>query len=311
MSDVSKYYDSSEILPDNYPKTVIYMADGRMAIGGLSDRLRAIISIFKLCKEMHLMFKINFINPFNLKDFLLPNIYDWSILPEEICYNSKLSKPVCIFTLPDRFHDTEAQAFWAKKFFNKACKQIHAYTNMYIAEKEYGVLFHELFKPAAELENLIDYNLKRLGGKGEFISVTFRFMQLLGDFEEPRDTFFDWYRPALPDDKKKILINKCIEHLKEIYYENECEKIFVTSDSMSFLEEAKRLPFVYVIPGKVLHIDAHRNTGKDVNLKMFLDYFVLSYSRKIYLVIDDQMYKSGFSYRAALLNNVPFMVKQY
>jgi hypothetical protein len=77
------------------------------------------------------------------------------------------------------------------------------------------------------------------------------------------------------------------------------------------IEETKKLPFVYIIPGEIRHIDAHQNTDKDANLKLFLDYFVLSYSKKVYLVIEEQMYNSGFSYRAALLNNVPFIEKRY
>jgi hypothetical protein len=311
MADMSKYYNSNESLPDNYPKTVIYMADNRKHIGGLSDRLRAIVSVFKLCRELNIAFKINFISPFDLTDFLLPNLYDWNILPKEICYNSELSIPVYVFTFPDRLHDIEAQEFWARNFFDENCKQIHIYTNMFIAEEEYGVLFYELFKPTPELENLISYNLEQLGGHGEFISVAFRFLQLLGDFEEPYYPSLNLYHPTLPDDKKEILVNKCIEHLKEIYNENDCKTILVTSDSISFLEEAKKLSFVYVIPGGIRHIDACRDTDRDANLKLFLDYFVISCSKKVYLVIDEQMFLSGFSYRAALLNNVPFIIKRY
>lgn len=102
-------------------------------------------------------------------------------------------------------------------------------------------------------------------------------------------------------------MDKCINHLKDIYSENDCGKVLVTSDSVSFLEEAKKLPFVYVIPGDPLHIDAAQNTDKDVNIKLFLDYFVLSRSKKVYLIIEDKMHNSGFSYSAAMLNHVPFI----
>jgi hypothetical protein len=282
------------------------MADGRVPVAGLSDRLRAIVSIYKLCKELNLAFKINFTSPFSLNEYLLPNIYDWTILPDEICYNKKQVKPCFIFTFPDRLHDQTAQEFWAKYFLNENYKQIHIYTNANIAEKEYAALFKELFRPAPELENLIDYNVRTLGGGGSFISVAFRFVQLLGDFEDANNR-----HPVLPDNEKEFLINKCMKHLEEIYSENDCRKVLVTSDSVSFLEKAKRLPFVYVIPGDVRHIDAVKNASKDADMKVFLDYFVLSRSKKVYLVIEDQMYRSGFSYRAALLNNVPFIVKDY
>jgi hypothetical protein len=283
------------------------MADGKVLIGGLSDRLRAIASIYKLCKELNLEFKINFTRPFNLNEYLLPNIYDWNILPNEICYNKEQVNICFIYTFPDRFHDQTAQEFWARYFLKENYKQTHIYTNANIAEKEYAILFRELFRPAPELEALIDYNVRILvGGGGAFISVAFRFEQLLGDFKEP-----DTSHHVLPDNEKEILIDKCIDHLKDIYNENDCGKVLVTSDSVSFLEETKRLPFVYVIPGDVRHIDAVQNTSKDADLKVFLDYFVLSRSKKVYLVIEGKMYHSGFSYRAALMNNVPFIVKDY
>ncbi|MDR2602166.1 MAG: hypothetical protein LBC53_06915, partial [Spirochaetaceae bacterium] len=108
----------------------------------------------------------------------------------------------------------------------------------------------------------------------------------------------------------KDLINKCIEHLKEIYAENNGTKVFVTSDSETFLAEAKKFPFVYVIDGEVRHIDAP-GANNDAVLKVFLDFFVLSHSKKVYLVVDGKMYNSGFSQLAALVNNVPFYINKY
>jgi hypothetical protein len=282
------------------------MADGRIICGGLSDRLRGIVSVYKLCKQLNLAFKINFTSPFNLNEYLQPNTYDWGISPDEICYNPKYARLCFVWDYGNYPRSIKQQTFWAKRFFRENYKQIHIYTNMLTAENEYGVLFKELFRPVTELENLIEHNIRILGGGGAFISVTFRFLQLLGDFKENNDRF-----PVLPDNEKEILIDKCINHLKEIYNENNCGKALVTSDSVSFLERAKRLPFVYVIPGDVCHIDAVQNTDRDLSLKVFLDYFVLSRSQKVYLVVEDQMYNSGFGYRAALMNNVPFIVKDY
>jgi hypothetical protein len=304
---ISQYYNSDKHISADCPKTVIFMADGKTGCGGLSDRLRGIVSVYKICKELNVRFRINFTSPFNLTDYLLPNSYDWRILPDEICFNPKYANPCFIWDIYDCFHEKTAQEFWAGKFIKENYRQIHIYTNMMIAEEEYGVLFHELFKPAAELENLINYNLKRLGGGGEFISVAFRFLQLLGDFRETVGS-----HTILPDEEKKILVYKCLQHLHEIYSENTSGKTLVTSDSISFLEEAKKLPFVYVIPGDVRHIDIHQNIGRGADLKLFLDYFLLSYSKKVYLVAENQMHHtSGFSYRAALLNRVPFIVKCY
>jgi hypothetical protein len=155
------------MLPADYPKTVIYMADGRAFNGGLADRLRGIASAYILCKELNIPFKIHFTSPFVLKDFLLPNVYDWSIFPDEICYNRKQARPCFIYTAS---FTAKQQTFWIKHFFKEKYKQIHVYTNAVIAEKEYGNLFRELFKPVATLESLIQYNLNRIilrnGGGG-------------------------------------------------------------------------------------------------------------------------------------------------
>jgi hypothetical protein len=303
--EFAEYYNSGEILPADYPKTVIYMADGRAFSGGLADRFRGIVSTYKLCKALNIAFKIHFISPFVLKDFLLPNNYDWSISPGEICYNWKQTKPCFIYTANNSM---KRQTFWARHFFKARCKQIHVYTNMVIAEKEYGGLFWELFRPTPKLERLVDYNRKRItpNGGGGYISVAFRFLQLLGDFTEPDSSY-----PVLPDNEKKVLIQKCVDHLREIYRENDCACVLVTSDSITFLEEAKRLSFVYVIPGEICHAGQHQNADNDAVMKVFLDYFLLSCSRKIYLVVEDQMYQSGFSYRAALHSNIPFIIKRY
>ena len=52
-------------------KMLIYMADGKMRHGGISDRLRGAVSVYKLCKKMGLVFKINFVHPFELNDYLV------------------------------------------------------------------------------------------------------------------------------------------------------------------------------------------------------------------------------------------------
>jgi hypothetical protein len=161
------------MLPTGYLKTVIYMAEGRAFNGGLADRLRGIVSVYKLCKELNIAFKIHFTSPFVLKDYLLPNSYDWSILPDEICYNWNQARPCFIYTAGNSI---KRQTFWAKHFFKERYKQIHVYTNMVIADKEYGGLFRELFKPTDKLESLVNYNRKQIratgGGEDSLLSLS-------------------------------------------------------------------------------------------------------------------------------------------
>jgi hypothetical protein len=116
---------------------------------------------------------------------------------------------------------------------------------------------------------------------------------------------------VLAENEKNLLIKRCIEHLKEIYKENNYKKVLVASDSITFLDAAKELDFVYIIPGDLAHIDFPHDLGKQVNLKLFVDYFVLSFSKKIYLVVDGAMYESGFAYHASLHHKVPFITKRF
>ena len=84
-------------------------------------------------------------------------------------------------------------------------------------------------------------------------------------------------------------------------------KILVTADSEYFLGEVSKLDFVFVLPGKIGHMDNQSGQELDVHRKTFLDFFMLSYSKKIYLLVTGKMYKSGFARRAAKLRGIPFV----
>lgn len=296
ISRVKNDYKKSAVEPYNALKVIIYMADGKIRCGGLSDRFRGIISAYKLCKQMNFEFKINFSQPFKLQDYLLPNNYDWLIDNDSVSYNSNYAKPYFI-TSTSSVGDEKAQLFFANKYFRSNYKQIHLYTNMYFGDKEYGVLFRELFEPTDDLQALIDFNKKQIGG--DYIAVVFRFQQLLGDFKEG-----DY--PELPKDKKDSLIGKCLELLEKIHLDNQEYRILVTSDSTTFLSNAAKLDFIYIIPGEVVHPDYSHAIDSKVYMKSFVDYYMLSEAQKVYLVVDEIMYHSGFAYRGALHNQVPY-----
>ncbi|MDR2600862.1 MAG: hypothetical protein LBC53_00170 [Spirochaetaceae bacterium] len=285
---------------------VIYTADEKGGAFGLADRLRGAVSVYKICKELNLDFKINFTSPFKLNNYLIPNIYDWEISHNEICFNKKYSKPCRINTysaLHHRYSFKDCE-FWMRKFFKENCRQIHIYSNIDISGKEFPVLFNELFKMHPNVAEQVNRHINYLGKN--YISAAFRFLQLLGDFKEPCGG-----APPLADGEKNKLINRCIKHLKEIREENESCAFFITSDSKSFLAKAAELPFVHVIDGEIIHIDSRSEVSGEAVLKVFLDFFVLFYSKKVYLVIDGGMYNSAFSRSAALANNVQFVVKNY
>jgi len=293
------YKNEGESICRDSIRTILYMADGKIRSGGLADRFRGMVSVYKLCLEWNLNYKINFSEPFELESFLSPNEYDWRIDKKDIIYNKKNALPVFI-TSTSSIGDEKVQKYFAQKyFFKKDYSQIHLFTNMYVADKEYGILFKRLFKPTRALEELINQNLKDIGEN--YISIVFRFQQLLGDFKEG-----DY--PELSEIDKINFISDCINLVKAMYNEHrdKFKKILVTSDSITFLNSLTDIPFVYIIPGEIAHPDYPSGSSSYVYMKSFVDYYMLSYSKKIYLARNPKMYHSGFAQRAAMLNNVPY-----
>ena len=267
--------------------------------GGLSDRFRGIISVYQECKRQGLSFKIHFETP-NLADYLEPNEYDWYIKEEDVCYDTKRVYPCTILTyhtLEDK-KEPEVQRSILRWFLKKNYDQIHVYTNMRSGDNEYSKLFHELFKPCMELQEQIDYHVKALGGEKQSDAMVFRFRQLLGDFKEGGET--------LPHDERGAYIERCIAIVRKEHEQNPNQKILVTSDSGTFLKEVATLPYVYTIPGEVVHIGFTYDAAKKTYMKSFVDYYVLSYAKCITLVRDKKMYHSGFALRAAMLNEVKY-----
>lgn len=285
-------------------KAVVYMALPETTFsGGLSDRLRGIVAIYSECKRWGLPFRIVF-EPLHLEDYLAPNEYDWRIKDEDICWDAHDAYPCVILT----YHNSSrnrwqlfVQHTLLRHFLRKAYRQIHVYSNMFCRDEEYAPLFHELFKPTAELQQLIDHHLEQLGGKRNYISLTFRFRQLLGDFKEGGDT--------LPEAERKPYIERSIATVKRLHGVHPQTKILVTADSHTFLDSlaAEQLPYVYIMPGRVVHIGFTYDASKTTYMKSFLDMYMLSFARTIYQATEDNLFDSTFPKRAALLGGTNYL----
>lgn len=276
----------------------ILMIDGMVHHGGLSDRFRGIISLYDFCKFNNVKFKINFIYPFNLTDYLLPNKYNWYINPTLIKYD-KNSCPVFIGS----YWDDDKEIIQHKKLLSNLLKkkysQFHIYTNMRSGDKYYSIYFFELFKLSDHLQIKLNKIKTQLGE--DYISITFRFQQLLGDFKEGEFKILD------EKSKKNILLKsmESIEHIKALLPVH--TKILITSDSVTFLNKVKNLEDVFVIEGNLEHMDfSFQSNSFERHVKSFLDYFSIASAKKIYLVVLNDMYKSGFPKRASMLYNKPY-----
>lgn len=147
-------------------KCVIIMVDNTIYNPGLADKLRGILSIYSLCKEKHIDFKINWTYPFELTEYLLPNKINWIIEQEKIKYSLSDSKIVVIDTLPN-IHASQ-QSIIDKKIFddtvlNSQYLQYHIYTNSIIHTQAFPNLFRELFTPSENYNHSLIYITKTSG----------------------------------------------------------------------------------------------------------------------------------------------------
>lgn len=284
-------------------KQIVLMVDGRMHHGGLSDRLSGIVSGFRYALLHDADFKIHFIYPFRLEDYLEPNEYDWRIKADDLCYNIWKSRPCYISVYS---FDPEVQLCYATKRLRNITHQTHLYTNMqYYRPIEFGACFNKLFKMTKSLEEEVCRHQTAIGGG--YISVTFRFQQLLGDF---RETGF----PTLEKEgDRRNLIERCLDCIGSLFEQNRC-RILVTSDSESFLKEAETLgDYVYTISGNVVHMD-YVETRDLVNhetyLKSFVDFFMIAGATHVYLAHFKPLYKSFFPRMASYIHYRPFDIIQ-
>ena len=72
----------------------------------------------------------------------------------------------------------------------------HVYSNVTLHEELYSKYFNELFTPSIHLQNSIEKCLSEIGGN--YVSITFRFIGLLGDFKDPFTAV-----PRLTEEQKK------------------------------------------------------------------------------------------------------------
>ena len=58
-------------------------------------------------------------------------------------------------------------------------------------------------------------------------------------------------------------------------------------------------------------MDYTTHAGYQTYMKSFIDMLTLSHARKIYLLRTGDMYKSGFAFRAAAINDVPYAYVEF
>ena len=261
----------------------IFMVDGKVGHGGMFDRLKGAISVYAVSKVQQKDFRIYFDYPFELQKYMEPNSYDWTIDKKDVAFAYPHSRPLFLY---------EAHFYYgydSLSVINKRCG----------TGFEWGQLYRELFKPTVYLQQYIDHYRQELGR--EYIVVHTRFLNLLGDKVETD------INPELPQPERDRLMSQMRDKIKELAKKNNSMRVMLASDSMTFIEYMKReMPESYVIPGMVKHIDTAGETNDAENIKMFLDYYLISYAQKVYSLVGQGMWPSAFPEYAAKIGGVEF-----
>jgi hypothetical protein len=237
-----------------------------------------------------------------LTDFLLPKKCDWEITPQEFADALKENNSCEFLSFGNILQEGLINQI-KEKCENRRFLIVKS-NFLSVSIYEYGQFFNELFEPSEELKKAIDSHLRQIGG--DFISATFCFRNLLGDFLKEDES-------ALNPSKREILISRCLEHLEEARKENPEKKILLTSDSFSFITAAKKLDYVYALPEETAHCGNLETKYGDKNfwMRFFLVYFLLTRSQKIYSIADGLMRDSDIPRFAAMHGKVLFVVKIY
>lgn len=279
-----KYYSFRED-KDVTGHTLYFIIDPEIEHPGLSDRYKAIIGCYYIARQNEFDFKIIFEYPFLLNDYLNVNKYDWVADRTDLSYSLKNAR-----IIPYNGGGKVPR-------LKQSVKQYHVYsyigydileTNRVSDYKRiWGELYNDLFKP----KGFIVQRIKEAGFvKDNYIAVHLRFVNALEHFEGNQFN-------VLSGEKKEALILRCLTGIRTIISENKEFPVLVFSDSNVFLNRVKELP-VHVLDGEIGHISFENS--RDVITKTFVDFYMISDARRIYVIHAPEMYGTVFSYYAAL-----------
>lgn len=295
-SRLADYYHEEKAL-DHYRPHVISMFCGNAPSGGLTDRLRGVVSTFQACQATGRTFKLHFTHPFYLTDYLIPNSYDWSIHAEEITFAPSQSETLIASSVNDTSRERELQRQQIQTTLdNNLDKQIHVYTNAaFCYDNDFANTFHTLFKPSARLQKSIDNVLSDIGG--QYITVSARFCNCFDDFNE------EVYCEPLSTAERRDLLDRCMTQLAQIAKQHPHKRLVICSDSTTFIQEAKKHFDIITTTGTISHIGNDDIHNYKYYEKTFLDFYIIAEANESYLLKGPHMMQSGFPYAASLIGH--------
>lgn len=291
-----RHYDFKRPCKEYNGRMLIFNVDRFFYSGGMADRFKGAVTAYAFCKQRGIDFRIRYVFPFELSDFLLPAEYDWRLREGEYLRNVRTSR--LMYSRAERGRRLMRQ--------NPVKRQLHYYGNYdnldFFNAKggtdyEWGVLFRELFRPGPELEKALQKKHSEIGEP--YIAAVYRFQNLLGDFHEYAFTSID------DKDRCEELISICIDGLLELQKANPGVPVLVTSDSSTFISRISGFSGIHTVGGCRVHIGCDASDS-GVYLNSFIDFYMLAESTKVYCLGTSGMYPSQFPMYAAKVYGIPF-----
>ena len=279
--------------------TNVLMVDNHVQHGGMFDCLKGIITIYAISKAQHKDFRIHFVSPFHLEDYLCPNEYDWRFGADSLNFHFPFSRPV--FAYGEFAHPSR---LWKKRrsqtHFYYGYNSLDKVNAHFSTQYDWSQLYRELFRPQPHLQELINHYKEEIGN--DYIVTHFRFLNLLGDKME-----YAGMNPTLPAEEQRKLMEKCEVAIAELMKKHPGRRVMLATDSNRFVEYVRqRIPNIYTIPGKIKHVGTAKTASDEEVTKMFLDYYIIGGAEKVYSLWTEGMWKSAFPQYASMIGDKPF-----
>lgn len=279
-------------------KRVVCVMNGNFEAGGLADRLRTVVSVYQVCQELGLEFRLLFDSPFLLSQYLEPGVYDWTISADEVNFDSMTEVVCCEITDDTLYQSQRVHSLLRLRLGSSTADEIHVYGNpsFCYAEGTYATLFHQLFRLSSHLVSALEVERRKLGG--DYFAVHLRFSRLLGDLDD--------LGSVLEPSRQQSLIDRCLECVACLQRRNRHQAMLLCSDSTRFVNAVRQcMPDVHLVDGEIGHIDYTRfEEGSDAFIKLFVEYFLMSGARSVYRVSVDGMRLSGLPLSASIIGGI-------
>lgn len=284
-----RYVRRATLMPSPNANVFHFVFDPHYSHPGLADRLKAILGCYYIAKQNGYSFKIVWREPFPLSDFLSESRVRWQCDGHGPAYSIRNTR----FFIYSGLRKGLGCKLRPNKEYVCCCYKgddLFYVNGVSDFDKRFGSLFNELFQPSDMMRRLLAGT--GLTAKG-YVSVHARFVNALGQFESSK-------YPILPVERQKDLLSRCRAAVGRVAEDTDLP-VVIFSDSKRFLREVEDLPVIVLDSDSICHLS--KTSDFSAFAKTFLDFFVISQSKKLYRLCAPELYATNFSLYASFAGN--------